>query len=155
MLWSVAALAGLTTSCGTTPKSTAPEAVHESAAKPEDETRRFPLANRVNTEVVDSALIGKAFMPGGTLAHYKQGRTEYDMFIARLPGATDASLLLLDWHKALSGAKLIPSFGGYFGLDGTRPVFVFSKGSWIAGIVGLTEKQSDTAARSLAAHLDF
>ncbi len=98
--------------------------------------------------------MGKPFMPGGTLAHYKQGKTDFEMFVAKLPSATDAAILLPDWRKALSNAKLIPSFGGYFGLDGSRPFFVFTKGAWIAGVAGLNEKQADLQARTLAAQLD-
>jgi hypothetical protein len=124
------------------------------APKPADESRRFPLPNRVDTQVVDNQLLGKSFMPGGTLAHYKRGKIEYSMFIAKLPTARDAAFLLLDWNKALTGAKLIPSFGGYFGQDAGRPVFVFAKGAWIAGVAGLPEKDADMAARTLAAHLD-
>ena len=124
------------------------------AVKPADETRRFPLADQTGTEVVDSHLLGKAFMPGGTLAHYKKGRLAYDMFVAKLGSPTDAAIALLDWNKALANADFIPSFGGYFGQDGERPVFVFAKGSWIAGIAGLPQKEADAQARVLASRLD-
>jgi hypothetical protein len=151
----VPTLAALLVSCGSTPKSSAPEPVKQAEApRPADETRRFPLANRVDTRLIEKQLMGKAFMPGGTLANYKKGKTEYQMFIAKMPGATDAALALLDWNKALKGARLIPSFGGYFGEDQGRPVFVFSKGAWIAGVAGLPEKDADLQARALAAHLD-
>jgi hypothetical protein len=122
-----------------------------------DESRRFPMANLVDTKIVDQHLMGKPFMPGGTLASYKKGKIAYDMFLARLPSANAAAFLLLDWKKALAGAHLVPSFGGYFGQDGNgagRPVFVFAKGAWIAGIVGLPEKDADSQARALAAHLN-
>src|ERR1019366_1490510 len=79
-------------------------------SKPTDESRRFPLLNRVDTLVVDNQLLGKSFMRGGTLARYRHGKIEYSMFVA----------------------KLIPSFGGYFGQDAGHPVFVFAKGAWIA-----------------------
>ncbi|MGA3041805.1 MAG: hypothetical protein ABSF54_13545 [Bryobacteraceae bacterium] len=124
------------------------------AAKPADESRRLPLLNRVDAQVVDNHLLGKPFMPGGTLAHYHRGKIEYVMFIAKMPNAQDAAFLLLDWHKALTGSKIIPAFGGYFGQDAGRPVFVFAKGAWIAGVAGLPEKDADLAARTLAAHLD-
>jgi len=122
--------------------------------KPHDESRRFPITNLVDTRVVDRQLLGKPFMPGGTLARYKKGKTEYEMFVAKLPTATDAAVILPDWRKALTDSKLIASFGGYFGRDADRPVFVFSKGAWIAGIVGLPEKDADLQARALAAKLD-
>jgi len=151
---SIAALA-LLISCGNEPKPPAPEPAKPAAAsRPADESRRFPLLNRVDTQVVEHELLGKPFMPGGTLAHYKRGKIEYSMFIAKMPSAQDAAFLLLDWNKALAGAKIVASFGGYFGQDAGRPVFVFAKGAWIAGVAGLTEKDADLAARTLAAHLD-
>ncbi len=98
--------------------------------------------------------MGKPFMPGGTLARYKKGKKEYEMFVAKLATSTDAAILLLYWQKALADPKLIPSFGGYFGMDGGRPVFVFSKGAWIGGVAGLPEKEADAQARTLASRLD-
>jgi hypothetical protein len=124
------------------------------AIKPPDESRRFSKTNLVSTEVVDKALLGKSFMPGGTLAKYQKGSATYEMFVAKTASATDAALLLPDWKRALTGAKLVPSFGGYFGTDNGRPVFIFSKGPWIAGIVGLSEKDADAAARTLASNLN-
>jgi hypothetical protein len=151
----LALAAALLISCGAEPKPAAPEPTKQAAApRPADETRRFPILNRVDTQVVDSQILGKPFMPGGTLAHYKRGKIEYSMFIAKAPTAQDAAFLLLDWNKAMPGAKIIASFGGYFGEDAGRPVFVFAKGAWIAGVAGLPEKDADLAARTLAAHLD-
>jgi len=122
--------------------------------KPADETRRFPAANRVETHVVATALLGKSFMPGGTAAHYKKGAVEYDMFVARLATPLAAALLLPDWKNAMSDAHVVPTFGGYFGNDAGRPVFVFAKGTWLAGVAGLPREQADLEARSLAARLD-
>ena len=151
----LAAALALLISCGAEPKPPAPEPAKPAAAsKPTDESRRFPLANRVDTQVVDNQLLGKSFMPGGTLAQYKRGKIEYSMFVAKMPTAQDAAFLLLDWHKALTGAEIIPAFGGYFGQDAGGPVFVFAKGAWIAGVAGLPEKEADLAARTLAVHLD-
>jgi hypothetical protein len=123
-------------------------------AQPIDESRRLAVANRTKAEVVPKALLGKAFMPGGTLATYKKGAKEYRVFVTKLKDPTTAAILLLDWKKALQGAKLIPSFGGYFGTDGGQPVFVFTKGPWMAGTVGLTEKEADAEARVLATRLN-
>jgi hypothetical protein len=151
----LAATAALLISCGAEPKPAAPEPANTATvAKPADEARRFPLANRLDTQVIDNHLLDKSFMPGGTLARYKKGKTEYGMFVAKLPTPQDAAFLLLDWNKALAGSKIEPAFGGYFGQDGPRPVFVFAKDAWIAGVAGLSEKDADLAARTLAAHLD-
>jgi len=143
-------------SCGSAPAPAPAETAKkaEPAPKPLDESQRFPIGNRTQSKVVDEKLMGKTFMPGGTVADFKKGSTDYQMFVAKTPGPTDAAILLLDWKNALSGAKLVPSFGGYFGTDSGKPVFVFAKGAWIAGIVGLAEKQADAQARLLAAQLD-
>jgi hypothetical protein len=121
---------------------------------PSDESRRFPKANLTRTEVVRNNVWGKSFMPGGTVARYRKGATEYEIFIARMPTATDAAISLVDWRKAMTGAKLVPSFGGYFGADDGKPVFVFPKGEWLAGIRGLKEKEADAQARILATQLN-
>jgi hypothetical protein len=150
----VAAAAALLLACGSQPKPAATEASQPvEAVKPADESRHFPQTNLVKTEVIDKQLLGKPFMPGGTLATYKKGQTEYQMFLAKLPTPNDAAFLLLDWNKALAGSHLIPSFGGYFGEDAGRPVFVFSKGDWIAGVAGLPQKQADLEARALAGRI--
>jgi hypothetical protein len=141
--------------CGTDSKPTAAEpARKDEPPKPADESRRFPQTDLVDTKVVAKELMGKSFMPGGTIGHYKKGKVEYDMFVAKMPSITDAAITLPDWRNALQGAKLIPSFGGYFGQDAGRPVFVFSKGAWLAGVAGLPEKDADLAARGLAARLN-
>lgn len=152
---SIAALTVLLCSCGSEPRPSPTEPAKKAEApKPSDESSRFPTANLVETKVVDKELLGKPFMPGGTLARYKKGKTEYEMFVAKLPTPTDAAILLPDWRKALTDSKLVPSYGGYFGQDSGRPVFVFTKGAWIVGIVGLPEKEADMQARVLAAQLD-
>ena len=150
------ALALFTCSCSSRQPQPSAEPQPKAAEKPKprDETQRFPLANRVDTKVVDDKLMGKDFMPGGTIAHYKRGKLEYDMFVAKMASANQAAITLPDWQKALTGAKLVPSFGGYFGDDNGRPIFVFSKDAWIAGIAGLPEKQADLEARTLASRLN-
>jgi hypothetical protein len=152
----VVALAILLSSCDSKPSALAPTPAPKvvSTPKPADESRRFPKANRISTIVVDKELLGKAFMPGGTLGQYRKGKTEYDVFVARAATSTDAALILPDWEHALGDSKFIPSFGGYFGHDAGRPVFVFTKGPWIAGIAGLPEREADRIARELAKALE-
>ncbi len=151
-----AALAALAlASCGSQPQPPpAQPATQAETFKPADESSRFPKTNLVDSKVAVKQLMGKSFMPGGTIAHYKKGKVQYDMFAAKAATPTDAAILLLDWKNALADSKFIASFGGYYGDDAGRPVFVFTKGAWIAGIAGLTEKQADPEARLLAAGLD-
>ncbi len=152
----VAVFAVLLSSCDSkpveAPKTDAPKQAE--APKPADESRRFPKPNRIDTIVVDKHLLGKPFMPGGTLAQYKKGKAEYDMFVAKLGSPTEAAVLLPDWKKVLTDSKFESSFGGYYGHDAGRPIFVFTKGSWIAGVAGLPEKAADAEARKLAKGLD-
>ena len=147
--------AALLLSCGSgpAPPPTVPAKAAASPAPP-DESRYLPAANRIDTTTAAGHLLDQPFMPGGTTGRYRKGKTEYIMFIAKLPTPQDAAFLLPEWRKALAGAKLVPSFGGYFGIEGERPVFVFAKGAWIAGVAGLAEKDADAAARGLAARLD-
>jgi hypothetical protein len=141
--------------CGSQPKQAAPDvSIGMETPKPSDEWRRFPRENIVDTKVVDKQLMGKSFMPGGTLGRYKKGDVEYEMFVAKAPTADEATYMLVDWKKALKDPTLVSSFGGYFGLDGTRPTFVFSKGQWIAGVAGLTQKEAEPKASLLAAYLN-
>jgi hypothetical protein len=142
--------------CGSAPppQKTAEPAKAVERKTPPDESRRFPKANLTRTEVVIDPVWGKPFMPGGTVAEYQKGSAKYQMFVAKLPSASEAAFLLLDWKKAMPDAKLVPSFGGYFGHDSGTPVFVFPKGEWLAGIRGLNEKDSNLQARYLAAQLN-
>jgi hypothetical protein len=60
----------------------------------------------------------------------------------------------MDFKDRLEGAKFIATFGGYFGLDGQTPVFLFPIGSYLAGIVGLPQQEADQVARDFAARLN-
>ena len=92
-------------------------------------------------------------MPGGTLGDYAQGSRKYQLFIIETDNVQDAALLLLDMKSALQNAEYLPNFGGYFGSMGTQPVFVFAKLRYLAGVAGLSQKDADTVARTLAARL--
>ena len=152
-IWIVVSVALSLSSCG----SEAPKVEMKpapAAAKPLDELQRLPKPNLVESHVVDKELLGKPFMPGGTLGHYKKGAHEYDIFVGQLARPNDAAFLLIEWKKALTQAHYLASYGGHFGMDAGRPVFVFTKGRWIAGIAGLAEKDGDAEARVLAAALN-
>jgi hypothetical protein len=154
----VAAAIFLMTGCGSAPppapSQASSEAPSASTTLPKDETIRFPATDRVETHVVANHMLNKPFLPGGTMAHYKKGKTEYDLFVTQCPSATDAAIALANLEGSLQGAKLIPTFGGYFGTDAGRPAFIFPKDTWIAGVIGLPEKEADPIARTLAARLN-
>lgn len=153
-----AAAISLLAGCSSAPPPAASQSSAEpsSAATtlPRDETFRFPAADRVETHVVANHMLNQTFMPGGTMAHYKKGKTEYDLFVSQFPSATDAAIALANLEGSLQGAKLIPTFGGYFGTEAGRPAFIFPKDTWIAGVIGLPEKEADPIARTLAARLN-
>ncbi|MCX7602486.1 MAG: hypothetical protein N2036_00275 [Bryobacteraceae bacterium] len=119
-----------------------------------DYTHRFPAADRIEAKVVEDHILGKDFLPGGNMARYRKGKQEYEMFLIRASVPEAAALMLIDYKKRLENPKIIAHFGGYYGKDGDRMVFVFAKGPWFAGVVGLPEKEADLAARDLAARLN-
>ena len=92
-------------------------------------------------------------MPGGNLANYKTRDGEYEMFLVQAADPQAAAFMLLDWKSAMTGSKYLAHMGGYAGtLDG-KPIYVFSKGPYLAGISGLPEPKADTVARVFAARL--
>jgi hypothetical protein len=120
---------------------------------PADQARWFPKKDQVAMELVPDHVLGKAFLPGGNVGKYKAGGKEYEMFLIKTGGNQDAALLVFDLKKELKDSKLIAHFGGYFGQDNGREVFVFAKNAWLVGIVGLGEKQADAVARDFAVRL--
>jgi len=138
--------------CGSPPPKQAEKFAIEIV--PQDESRRFPLANRVNVQQVGNHVLGKEYLPGGNVAEYKLKGKSYRQFLVRSASAEAAGLLLFDCKGHLRDAKYLAHMGGYFGMDGTTPFYIFQKGVFLAGIVGLPEKEADTLARQFAARLD-
>ena len=113
--------------------------------------RQLPSADQVSKQEIADHILGKPFLPGGTLAHYKTASAEYDMFVAQFPSHTDASIALANLEATIQGAKLVKSMDGYFGADAGRPIFVFPMDRWLGGVVGLPQPEAERAARVLAA----
>lgn len=139
-------------SCSSAPAPTPPPA--KKTVRPADESRRFPAQDRLETRVFTEPYAGHAFLPAGNLATYKKGAAQYELLLVRAADPTAAAIALLDYKKALKDPKLIAHFGGYFGLDSSRPTFVFTKNRWLAAVVGLPEADADAVARTFAARLD-
>ncbi len=134
--------------------SPAPEVRHvPTVVPPPDESRRFPSTGLTKMEFVSGHLLGKSFMPGGNVGTYQDGKVTFQEFVGRMPDAQSAAFLLLDWKKALSNPQYLAHMGGYFGADSGRPVYVFTKGPWIAGVLDLPQPKADERARELAARL--
>jgi len=130
---------------------TAPPA--DATDPPPDQSQHFPQTGLIKMERVPDHLLDKKFMPGGNLASYKRGKLEYQQFLGTMADADHAAFLLLDWNKELKGSKYLAHMGGYAGMDGGRPLYVFTKGAWIAGVAGLPQDQADIVARQFAARL--
>ena len=152
--WLAGALAVLF-GCGSPPpKETAQNAAATASVKPPDESRRFPLADQVSMRLVDDHVLGKDFLPGGNVAEYRRKGKTYQQFLVRAKSPEAAALLLFDFKGHLRDAKFLPHMGGYFGLDGATPVYILQKGAFLAGFVGLAEKDADLLARQFAARLN-
>lgn len=139
--------------CGSAPR---PEASKAPAAAPGplDESRRFPVENRLSIKLVNDKVLGKDFLPGGNVAEYRHKGKTYRQFLVRAKSPEDAAVLLFDFKQVLKGANYLAHMGGYFGFDGDVPVYVFPKGSFLAGFAGLPEKDADLLARQFAARLN-
>jgi hypothetical protein len=132
-----------------------PPAVAEQQQKPlpADESRKFPLADQADTKLIPDHMLGKSFLPGGNLADYKNTKRTWQVFLIHAPDAQKASFLLTDWRDALEKPEYLANMGGYFGLDKGTPVYVFAKGVYVAGWVGLPRAEADLLARQLAMKL--
>ena len=152
----VAAALVMLTACGNSspPQQQAAESAPAAKAKPIDESRRFPLADQVSIQLVNDKMLGKDFLPGGNVAEYRRKGKSWEQFLVHSSNAEAAALLLFDFKNHLSDPKYLPHMGGYFGTDGTKPVYIFQKGAYLAGFVGLAEKDADPLARQFAARLN-
>jgi hypothetical protein len=118
-----------------------------------DESARFPVKDRVDVQLVEDHLLNKGLLPGGNLATYQSRGKTYQLFLVKTKSSEAAAMLLFDFKGTLGTFKFVPSFGGYYGMDGAQPVFIFQKGTYLAGIMGLSEKEADAVARDFAARL--
>jgi hypothetical protein len=142
------------TACSTAPPPPKQAPERKPAVKPADETHLFPQKDLVDSKVVSDPLLGFKFLPGGSIASYKSGKREWRAFIVKAASGERAAIWLLDLRNALKNAKFVAAYGGYYGaMDDGTPVFAFVKGSRLAGLAGLGEKDFDPPARDLAAHL--
>lgn len=112
-------------------------------------------AHQTSAKVVPDHLLGKMALPGGTIGEYGDGGKKYQLFIIETETAQDAAFLLVDFKPLLTDPTYISYMGGYFGPDATngKPIWVFAKSKYLAGVVGLARDPADAMARELAARL--
>lgn len=144
----------LLSGCASETKPAPAPAPVKRAAKPSDESHRFPPAHQAETKLIDDHLLGHDFLPGGNIAHYKLGNQEYDLVLIKTKSPTDAAILLLNYKNKLEAPKMIAHFGGYFGKDGGKPAFLFAKNEWFCGVIGLPMADADARAREFAGRLN-
>ncbi len=149
-MW-IALAACLLIACGGGP-APQPEAKTATQKPPRlpDHRTWFPLDGRTSFELVADHLMGKDWLPGGNVANYEAEGKRYTLFLAETATPDAAALLSYDIKNKLSNAKFVPTFGGQFGLDGDTPWFIFPKGKYVAGVVGLAQEQADAVARGFA-----
>jgi hypothetical protein len=110
----------------------------------------FPVTSRTAIKEVPNHLLNNSALPPGILADYPG----YQLFLIRSTDAQKAAFLLLDYKKLLQSPKYLANMGGYFGLDAAqKPNYVFAKGPFLAGVIGLPQDQADPIARQFAGRI--
>ena len=146
----------LAAGCGPAAKETAPapEAA-ESAPKPAtvDVSRYLATEAQTKVQLVEDRLLGIAALPGGNVAEYRKNGKRYRQFLLKAPSAALAAVYLSDVKDAMTDPKFVASFGGYFGELNQEPAFVFTKGEYVTGFLGLTREEADAAGRLAAARI--
>jgi len=155
-VWLFALAAFWMGSCASTPPVEPKEA--KKAALPDlpnpiAEDVKFPKPKRKAIEVVPTKLLGYEFLGGGNLASYEDGKKPYKLFAIRCRSAQQAGSYIFDIKSQLKDPKFVASYGGYFSEMPEGAIFVFAKGSYIGGIVGLSETEAIEAGKEFAARL--
>jgi hypothetical protein len=148
-VWLVCAVAVALFNCSSAPeKKEAPP-----AAPVKDNRLLLPAENQKSARLVPNHLLENHALPGGTIGEYESDGRKYQLFVIETASPQDAAILLLDLKTTLREPAYIDYMGGYFGMDSGKPVYVFAKKQYLAGVAGLAEDLADPLARQLAAHL--
>jgi len=117
---------------------------------------RFPSANRKDVVVVEKPMLGLAYLGGGNLASYEKGKQPYKLLLIHCRNATQAGSYIFDIKSQMAEPKFVASYGGYFDArTAAGPLFVFAKGSYIGGIVGLGEEEAIQTGKEFAARIPY
>ena len=144
-----AVLALTLASCGSAPEKQAIAV----APPPVKDHRILLLAeHQTSASLVPDHLLDNKVLPGGTLGEYENAGRKYQLFIIETPDPQKAAFLMLDLKATLQDPAYIAYMGGYFA-GGNKPVYVFAKKQFLAGVVGLPMDTADPIARQLAARL--
>ena len=110
----------------------------------------LPAEHQISATMVRSHILDNKALPGGSLGEYEAQGRKYQLFIIESTTAQNAAFLMLDFKDTLKNPVYIAYMGGYFG---EPAVYVFAKGKFLAGVVGLNQAMADPIARELAARL--
>ncbi len=146
-----------TMGCGTTAEKTTdrtpPAPVKLTHPEQEDLSRYMPRENRVRAALTETNLFGNEALPRATLADYKKGPKSYQQFLFKTQSTGMAAVYLGHTKDAMTDAKFVAGFGGYFGQIDSKPVFVFVKNEYVTGLVGLSREDADAEGRLIAVRI--
>jgi len=147
----------LLASCGSAPPAeVAKKPALPDLPRPIAEDVRFPSPNRKDIRVVDKQLLGLDYLGGGNLAGYDTGKKKYKLLLIRCRNATQAGNYIFDIKNSMEAPKFVASYGGYFAeKTPAGALFVFAKGSYIGGIVGLSEEDAIQTGKEFAARIPY
>src|SRR6185437_1042417 len=147
------ALAGCS-SAPETPPTPAPTAKTEPAPV-KNHTSLFDDAGKINATVVPDHILGMQTLPGGSYAEYDLKGVKYQEFIVDTDSNSQAADELVDMKHEMAkdpAPEYLSHIGGYFGTYQGKPLYVYAKLHYLAGVVGLPEDKADPLAIKLAAN---
>ena len=152
------ALAGLMMlgllACGPAPAPVETKATTAPAPKRvPDHTSVLPDEHKISTQVVPDHILGIQAIPGGSLGDYEDKGKKYEIFIIDADSNQNAAFMMLDVKAQMKDTSYIAYIGGYFGTYQDKPLYVYSKGHYVAGVWGLPRAQADKISIALAANL--
>lgn len=142
--------------CGSPPAEVAKTPALPDLPKPIADDVRFPSAHRKQVQVIEKQLLGLPYLGGGNLAEYDTGKQQYKLLLIRCRNATQAGSYIFDIKNQMNSPTFVASYGGYFDAKtAAGPLFVFAKGSYIGGVVGLSEADAIQAGKEFAARIPY
>lgn len=144
--------------CGSAPEPAAEKKaeVKPAEAKPKpvrDHTSVLPTEGQMSAKVSQENLLGMKSLPGGSIGDYKAKGKTYQMFLIEADNNEKAAMILFNAKAEMKDPTFVASFGGYFGEFNGQKVFLFSKKYYVAGVVGLDQKDADAMGRILAGQI--
>ena len=117
---------------------------------------KFPATNRKSVSAVEKELLGLAYLGGGNLAEYDTGKTKYKLLLIHCRTAAQAGSYIFEIRNQMQQPKFVASYGGYFAATTSAgPLLVFAKGSYIAGIVDLSEAEAIQTGKEFASRIPY